>query len=159
MLEHIALGSFLTGLTAVVHGFCTALSFQVFKTVHVTSWTWTLRSRLLAAVLVATMVVTLFLAALLESWMWAVAYVELGAISSLEEAFYFSTVTLTTLGYGDVTLSGQWRLLSSFEAANGMLLFGWSTALVFAVVQRLYDAMKSSDPSASRAASPRQRGV
>ena len=46
-------------------------------------------------------------------------------------------MTLSTLGYGDIVLNTRWRLLASFEAANGLFLFGWSTALIFAVVQRL----------------------
>jgi Ion channel len=46
--------------------------------------------------------------------------------------------TFSTLGFGDITLAKHWRLLSSFEAANGMLMFGWSTALVFAAVQWIY---------------------
>jgi len=60
-----------------------------------------------------------------------------GAIEQLESALYFSMVTFTTLGYGDVTLSTDWRLLASFEAANGIMMFGWSTTLVAAFIQRL----------------------
>jgi hypothetical protein len=52
---------------------------------------------------------------------------------------YFSMVTFTSLGYGDVVLPPSgWRLLASFEAANGILMFGWTTALIFFVVQHLY---------------------
>ena len=47
-------------------------------------------------------------------------------------------VTFTTLGYGDITLSQQWRLLSSFEAATGIIMFGWTTALVITTVQRVF---------------------
>jgi hypothetical protein len=47
-------------------------------------------------------------------------------------------VTFTTLGYGDVTLGESWRLLGSFEAANGTIMFGWTTALIVAVVHRVY---------------------
>ena len=46
-------------------------------------------------------------------------------------------MTFTTLGFGDVTLGASWWL-SSFEAANGLLMFGWSTTLIFAAVQRVY---------------------
>ena len=59
-------------------------------------------------------------------------------LDSLEEATYFSFVTFTTLGYGDVVLSDRWRLLSSLEAANGIIMFGWTTAVVMAVVQRSF---------------------
>lgn len=45
-------------------------------------------------------------------------------------------VTFTTLGYGDIVLGPEWRLLSGIEAINGIVLFGWSTAFLFAIVQR-----------------------
>jgi hypothetical protein len=81
----------------------------------------------------------LFLATILEVWCWAVLYLLLGALESIEKAVYFSTVTFTTLGFGDIVLDEEWRLLSSFEAANGLLMFGWSTALVFVGVQWTYE--------------------
>ena len=58
--------------------------------------------------------------------------------TGLGEAIYFSSVTYTTLGYGDIVLSGKWRMLSAFEATNGMLLFGLSTALLFVLVERIW---------------------
>ena len=58
-------------------------------------------------------------------------------LDSFEKATYFSMVTFTTLGYGDITLADhQWRLLSGIEALNGILLVGWTTAFLFLVVQR-----------------------
>jgi hypothetical protein len=47
-------------------------------------------------------------------------------------------VTFTTLGYGDVLLDERWRLMAAFEAANGIIIFGLTTAVVVAVVQRVY---------------------
>jgi hypothetical protein len=54
-------------------------------------------------------------------------------------------VTFTTLGYGDVLLDDRWRLLASFEAANGIIMFGWTTAIVMAVVHRIYIAEKGKN--------------
>lgn len=74
-----------------------------------------------------------------EIMVWAVAYralVPLEELASLEAAVYFSFVTFTTLGYGDVTLGEETRLLSGIEALNGILLVGWTTAMLFAIVQR-----------------------
>ena len=79
----------------------------------------------------------LLLVALAEASLWAATYVALGAISSFEEAIYFSTVTYTTLGFGDLVLDNPWRLLSAIEAANGIIMFGWTTALLVAAVQRV----------------------
>jgi hypothetical protein len=72
-------------------------------------------------------------------WAWALLYLLLDAIRPLEKAVYFSVEAFTTVGYGDVVLDESWRLLSSLESANGLLMFGWSTALVFAAVQWIYE--------------------
>jgi voltage-gated potassium channel Kch len=97
------------------------------------------KSNLHTTLMLSYFVLWLFLATILEVWAWAVLYLMIDVTQSVEEAAYFSTVTFTTLGYGDITLDEQWRLLSSFEGANGLLMFGWSTALIFAAVQRVYD--------------------
>ena len=100
--------------------------------------TW--RSGTTAGCVVSTGIVLLVLH-LLEAFAWAVAYLRLPGntnLKSLEEAAYFSIVTFTTLGYGDITLSPPWRLLSGIEAVNGILLAGWSTALLFTVVQHIW---------------------
>lgn len=66
-----------------------------------------------------------------EIWIWALAYLSLGALASLETSLYFSTATFTTLGYGDITLASEWRLLGAAQGADGLVLFGWSTAFIF----------------------------
>ena len=84
-------------------------------------------------------VLGIFLAHVLEIWLWAFAFLMTREVQSLESALYFSIVTFTTVGYGDITFSEQWRLLSSVESANGMLLFGWSTAFIFEVMRRTWE--------------------
>lgn len=91
-------------------------------------------------------VLALFFVHTIEIWLWAFLYIWLGAFEIMEHALYFSTVTFTTLGYGDITLLPRWRLLSSFEAVNGLILFGVSTAFLFAVVQRMYQAWLEKHP-------------
>jgi len=83
-------------------------------------------------------ILIMFFISLLEVLLWAVTYLGLNALQNFEQALYFSMVTFTTLGYGDVVLNDYWRLLSSFEAANGIIMFGWTTAIVIYVVQRVY---------------------
>jgi len=76
---------------------------------------------------------------------WAVAYLAVlpeGELETFEKALYFSFVTFTTLGYGDITLSEGWRLLSGIQALNGILLVGWTTALLFSVVQRSWQGLE-----------------
>jgi len=91
-----------------------------------------------STLMLALFVLWLFLANILHVWAWALLYLALEALGSIEEAAYFSMETFTTLGYGDITLKANWRLLSTFEATNGLLMFGWSTALIFAAVQWIY---------------------
>jgi voltage-gated potassium channel Kch len=74
---------------------------------------------------------------ILDITLWATFYVQT-ALPNFEEALYFSTVTFTTVGYGDVVLGREWRQLATFEAINGWVIFGWATALIIAVIQRLY---------------------
>jgi hypothetical protein len=69
--------------------------------------------------------------------LWAVAFLLCGQVSSLETAFCLSAQNFTAFGYGDVVLPEKWRLLSPLEAANGLLFFGMSTAVLFAIMSEL----------------------
>ena len=93
------------------------------------------------AVLLSALTVWMFLAIVLEAWLWALLYLFdplVTALPDMETAFYFSMVTFTTLGYGDVVLTGQWRTVASIQAANGVIIFGWTTALIFYFIQHIY---------------------
>ena len=93
------------------------------------------------AVLISGLTVWMFLAIVIEVWLWALLYLFhplFSTLPNLETAFYFSMVTFTTLGYGDVVLTGQWRILASIQAANGVIIFGWTTALIFYFIQHIY---------------------
>ena len=79
----------------------------------------------------------LFVLHSIEIWAWAALYLVVGEFSELSPAVYFSTVTFTTLGYGDMTLGPDWRILSGIEAANGIILFGASTAVMLAAFRRI----------------------
>ena len=72
----------------------------------------------------------------LEVWVWAIVLLATGAVDSLEPALYFALVSFTTVGFGDITLTPEWRLLSALIAANGFLLFGWSTAYMVELIRR-----------------------
>lgn len=72
-----------------------------------------------------------------EIWLYAVVFFLLNALPDFESALYFSTTSYTTIGYGDVVLENKWRLLGAIEGANGLLLFGWSTAFLISVTARM----------------------
>jgi len=135
MLVQIVLGAGMIVITTVIQGVFSMFGIERLREHHDRHPT---RSLLGATLRLAVFVMWLFLATVIEVWAWALLYMGLGAIRPLEKAAYFSTVTFTTLGFGDITLEEKWRLLSSFEAANGLLMFGWSTALVFVAVQWVY---------------------
>jgi hypothetical protein len=84
--------------------------------------------------------------------LWAVVLLVVGEMATFEKAFYLSAENYTALGYGDIMLSEQWRLLGPLEAINGLLLFGLSTAVMFAVLSRLiatHLGLTHGDPDAS----------
>ena len=143
MFGQIALGSLLLLVTTLVHGACTVGVLRVLHGARVERWR--LDTLWGQGAAVAALALLLFYVSLAEASLWAIAYVGVGALDSWEAALYFSIVTYTTLGYGDVTLDDQWRLLASFQAANGTLMFGWSTALIVSFVQRVRDAFKHQD--------------
>jgi len=77
------------------------------------------------------------MAHLIQIGLWAIALVLVGEFSSFQTAFYCSAQNYTALGYGDMILSERWRMLGPLEAISGLLLFGLSTAVMFAVMSRL----------------------
>jgi voltage-gated potassium channel len=89
-------------------------------------------------VLLVVLFLLIFALHAIEMLVWALAFWLVGALPTLGESLYFSISSYTTVGYGDVVLDREWRTLGASEAAVGVLLLGWSTALLFAVIQRLY---------------------
>src|SRR5882757_7650189 len=89
----------------------------------------------LVGVMIAT--VSVFMAAhIAEVFVWSLAYIMVGAAPPGTDFVYFAFVNYTTLGYGDVTPTEGWQLLGPMTAMNGVLLFGWSTAVIFAVLRK-----------------------
>ncbi len=86
---------------------------------------------------------------LLEIVVWALAYIWLGAFEVFDTALYFSEVTYTTVGYGDVTIPNRWHLVAGMEGLTGILMAGWSGAMLFAVIMRLlqYEPAPATDSS------------
>jgi len=86
----------------------------------------------------AVLMVVLLLGNVVQIGIWGVLYWILKAFEDFETALYFSGVTFTTLGYGDVVLKGHYgRLLAPVQAANGVMMFGVTTAAFFAAIQQM----------------------
>jgi hypothetical protein len=91
--------------------------------------------------LIAVMAVTvsvLMVAHIAEVVAWAFAYAIVDVAPPDTDLIYFAFVNYTTLGYGDVTPSKRWLLLGPMTAMNGVLLFGWSSAVIFAILQKAF---------------------
>jgi hypothetical protein len=135
MVPNILLGTLMMILTAGVHPVSTIVSLRVLNR-------WLHRRHnghsYNAIALIAGTILMFLVVALIQVGLWGGAYPAIGAVAGVETSMYCSMVTFTTLGYGDVVLSDRWRLLSSLEAANGIIMFGWTTAVVMAVVQRSF---------------------
>jgi hypothetical protein len=94
---------------------------------------------------------------LVQVGLWAAVFWGAGQVPTLETAVYFSLVTYTTIGFGDVVLGPGWRVLTGIEGLTGILLVGWSTAFVFAVVNRMYEHWR--DRHEGREALDRRRSI
>ena len=93
-------------------------------------------SWLLTAVMVP-IVSVLMIVHFLEVSVWALTYLFVDATPAGRDVLYFAFVNYTTLGYGDITAVERWNLLGPVTAMNGVLLFGWSTAFIYAVLRRV----------------------
>jgi hypothetical protein len=82
-----------------------------------------------------------------EVIVWAMFYAGVGVMPDLPSAFYFSAVTYTTTGYGDLVLPERWRIVGGIEALTGILMCGWSTGFFYAVVSKLYEAPQGNSGS------------
>jgi hypothetical protein len=89
-----------------------------------------------AFIQLATLMACLMVGTLIQILIWALLYRLTGLLDTFETAAYFSGVTFTTLGYGDVLLTGRLRFLAPLQAASGVMMFGLSTAALLAAVQR-----------------------
>lgn len=102
----------------------------------------------LSAVMVTTALI-LMVAHTLEIVVWSSAYFAIGAAPTGSNLLYFAFVNYTTLGYGDVVPVKQWLLIGPMAAMNGILMFGWSTAVLFEVLQKTIERQTAAAESSS----------
>lgn len=141
LITQLFIGTMAILLTVTFHGYALDTIIgslkKIKKPLHeLTHFHWK------APVIIFT-VLSVFFAHIVEIWIWGVLYLVLDVdnINTVEEALYFSTSSFTTVGFGDLHLNEKWRLLSSIEAANGFIVFGWSTAFIFEILNQLYKKM------------------
>jgi Ion channel len=128
MLIQIAVGTGLLLINITVAAVAAMLMEVVFQYAH----GWLIREPHRPKLVALLAGVSLWVLGVITAgvWVWAAAYHALGVFDTLEQAVYFSLVVYTTLGFGDLLLHPEWRLLAGMEAANGFLSFGLLTALL-----------------------------
>jgi hypothetical protein len=133
MLRQILMGGAISAWNIVIHAL---VMTAVVRTSQATAVKSAARPNLvLIAVMVATVLV-LMVAHVCEVIVWSLAYGLVDAAPAGADLLYFAFVNYTTLGYGDVVPVEHWRLMGPMTAMNGVLLFGWSTAVIFEVLRR-----------------------
>ena len=139
MLRQLLVGTAVSVCNIAIHALVMATVVQI--TLQIVGAKDTVRHSLrLTTVMIATVSIAtvpiLMAAHFSEVMVWSLAYAIVGAAPAGADPLYFAFVNYTTLGYGDVLPVERWRLLGPMTAMNGVLLFGWSTALIFEVLRR-----------------------
>jgi hypothetical protein len=134
MLIQLFIGSVVIIATVAIQ----AEIFGLMTRRHEPVLTWTRhRFRRMAGTVFISIAMLIVLAGMtINVWLWAFVLLATGAEQGLEPAVYFSLVCYTTLGFGDITLPVEWRLLSAMIGANGFLMFGWSTAFMVELLRK-----------------------
>ncbi|MCI5047862.1 MAG: potassium channel family protein [Aquisalinus sp.] len=126
--NQLVIASGLIAATFLVHAIFVALISAFLRGRQPT--TRGIRDLFRDVIIMVAISVLLLIAHFSSIWMWAICYLHLGAFIDLETALYFSAASYTTLGYGDVLPPQEWRILAGAMAANGLLLFGLSAAIL-----------------------------
>ncbi len=134
MLRQFIFGAAISGCNIAIHALVMLTVIGVARIIG--EKTASRQSLRLTAVMIATVLV-LMIAHFAEVLVWALSYAIVGAAPEGADRIYFAFVNYTTLGYGDVTPVERWRLLGPMTAMNGVLMFGWSTAVIFEVLQKV----------------------
>ena len=153
MLRQLLVGGVVSACNIVIHALVMVAVVSVARMVATkrTLHPW----MFLITVMIATVSV-LMIAHASEVFVWALGYALVNAAPSSADLVYFAYVNYTTLGYGDITPVERWRLIGPITAMNGVLLFGWSTAVIFEVLRRTL--MKIEMLSPENALDSDQRG-
>jgi len=133
MVRQFTVGGAVCVCNIVIHALVMTAVVQAARTAGANS-TWWPSLRLIAIMIAAVSI--LMAAHVSEVIGWSLAYAMVDAAPAGADLVYFAFVNYTTLGYGDVVPVERWRLLGPMTAMNGVLLFGWSTAVIFEVLRR-----------------------
>jgi hypothetical protein len=137
MLSKLLIAWALTGGCVAIHAGGVSAAVRWFRATRIPDLFWP------STWLFVRLAGWIILLHLLEIVAWALYYVLRGAMPDLPSALYFSAVTYTTTGYGDLVLPPEWRLVGAVEALTGILMCGWSTGVFVAAVSRALNPRSS----------------
>jgi hypothetical protein len=125
-------------MTVIVHAL--GLDFIIRRAGRYERFLRKLSKSLWKAWITSMVVLCVFVVHMIIMWLWAFLYMLYGCtpLSSLADALYFSMVTYSTLGFGDIILEPSCKMFTGIQGANGFMLFGWTTAFIFEIVSRIY---------------------
>src|SRR5262245_6840875 len=135
MVSQLLVGWGLMAASVVIHAYGVTSALRWLRGRDRASWRLARWSRMF--VLIAGWIILLHVA---EITVWALAYTLMRAMPNLQSGLYFSAVTYTTTGYGDLVLPDRWRLVGAIEALTGILMCGWSTGFFFAVLSKMLES-------------------
>ena len=133
MLRQFLLGGGISICNIAIHALVMTTIIRIARAVGAKT---TVYPSLLLIFVLASTVAVLMMAHTVEVVVWAVAYSNVDVVPPGKGLVYFAFVNYTTLGYGDIVPEERWQLLGPMTAMNGVLLFGWSTAVIFEVLRR-----------------------
>ncbi|MEY9121270.1 potassium channel family protein [Bradyrhizobium yuanmingense] len=148
MMLQFLVGTLVSVINIGIHALVTVVAVTVARSAVPRH---TKRPRLHLMSVMITIAVVLKIAHMIEILMWAATYHIVHAAAADADMLYFAFVNYTTLGYGDITPVREWRLLGPLTAMNGVLLFGWSAAILFEVLLKTLDHLGLTErPGADR---------
>ena len=142
MIKQLAIGTIVISISIVIQVLFLGLTIEIL--LQLGSWLATPPLLFKSIIFLILTVIWLVAGIGISVWLWSGTFLLLKIFSSLEPALYFCTVTFTTLGYGDITLDKNWRLLSSLISVNGLIIFGLNTAFLIDLITRLLTSLTSA---------------
>lgn len=140
MIMQLLAGSSVSVVNIMIHALATVGAISAARLASRRRALW---PRLYLMYVMVTIVLLLMLAHLVEIAVWSLFYALVQAAPEGSDLLYFAFVNYTTLGYGDVTPVKAWQLVGPMAAMNGVLMFGWSTAVLFEVLLKTIERLGS----------------
>ncbi len=142
MITQLLLGSALICMTLIVEVVFIGIASAALT--RMGSWLTAGHQAIKFMITLLAVVLWMLAAISIGVWIWAGAFVVLDQFQHMEEALYFAAVSITTLGYGDLVLEADWRILSGLIAANGLVLFSLATAFFIEFMRQLREAQQGN---------------